>query len=167
MLPRPLVSSGVPTGHGCFLGLRVPASGTGGYFRWVPTGPGHRVAPNPSTGELFAWHTCTSMKTRLRRGYIGNALNAGGNRRLCILERSSSLSICAQMNIAGAPIAGSSTGTAHALEPHSELKRELVTKRKGVVARSFSRNNDYPRPDPRECPMTHAEVAPPVSQDAR
>jgi hypothetical protein len=54
-----------------------------------------------------------------------------------------------------------------ALEPHSEVKRELVTKRKGVAARSFSRNNDYPRPDPREWPLTHADVAQPVSQDAR
>jgi|CZKD01.1.fsa_nt_gi hypothetical protein len=60
----------------------------------------------PRVGELLAWHTYTSMKTRLRRGYVGPAPAAGGNRCLCILERSSSRSICAQMNIAGAAIAG-------------------------------------------------------------
>ena len=57
-------------------------------------------------GRIVKWHTYTSMKTRLRRGYIGNALIAGGNRCICISGKSSSLSICAQMNIAGAAIAG-------------------------------------------------------------
>ncbi|MGZ7133073.1 MAG: hypothetical protein ACXVH6_06900, partial [Halobacteriota archaeon] len=56
--------------------------------------------------ELLAWHTYTSIKTRLRRGYIGSALSVGGNRCICISGKSSSLSICAQMNIAGAVIAG-------------------------------------------------------------
>ena len=60
----------------------------------------------PSGERIVKWHTYTSMKTRLRRGYIGNALNAGGNRCICISGKSSSLSICAQMNIAGAAIAG-------------------------------------------------------------
>lgn len=40
--------------------------------------------------------TFTSMRSRPRRGYVGSALNAGGNQHRCILARSMSPSTCAQ-----------------------------------------------------------------------
>jgi hypothetical protein len=91
--------------------------------------------------ELLGWRTYTSMKSHLGRGYVGGAPNVGGNRCRCILVRFSSLSICAQMNTAGAVIVGSSTRTTHALEPKSEVKRGILTKRKScAAARAFNRN---------------------------
>jgi hypothetical protein len=94
--------------------------------------------------ELLAWRTYTSMKSRLRREYVGSVPNVGGNRCRCILVKFSNLSICAQMTIAGAVIIGTSTRTTHAPEPKSEVKTGILTKRKScAAARAFSRNKYY------------------------
>ena len=61
----------------------------------------------PSGGRIVSMaHLHKHEDSSKERGYVGSAIYAGGNRCLCILERSSSRSICAQVNIAGAVIAG-------------------------------------------------------------
>jgi len=59
-----------------------------------------------SDEKIARWRTYTSRKARQKREYVGSALNAGGNQCRCILVRSSSLSICVQMNIVRAVIVG-------------------------------------------------------------
>jgi hypothetical protein len=80
--------------------VQIKATGSKTYLKQ----PAGSFMKRPSAVEWPACRTYPSMQTRLMRGHFGSALNAGGNHCLCILGRSSSPSIYAQMNVVRAVI---------------------------------------------------------------
>jgi hypothetical protein len=94
--------------------------------------------------------TCMNIHSRLRRGYFGNAHNAGGNHRRCILVRYSSPGTCAQMTPVAAVIDGRNTGTASALELELPVKTGVSTTHKSSVAvKALSQDDIKSRYQPR------------------